>query len=260
MDFAAGQLLSGRERVELDTGGRLLTRGGLGQLVDERAQRQRHVGDDRVAHRRARGLVGIAGDRDQLGASWEEVTGDVGVVREHRGAGDEHQVVARERLGERRDGRRQDALEGRVILGEADPAAAGRRRGPHGQPLGLDQLDRRAPTAGGIDVGAGDEHGPLGSAQALGHGDDLLRVRLRAAADGARDLAEIVDRLDLGGPIIHRDRYERRTSGRQRRVVDRLRERKWHVGGARRLVAPLHVRLGHLDRVAVGERRPHRDQ
>ena len=43
----------------------------------------------RVAHRGARGLVGIAGDRDQLGAGREEVTGDVGVVGEHRGAGNE---------------------------------------------------------------------------------------------------------------------------------------------------------------------------
>jgi hypothetical protein len=134
--FAAGGLLAGRERLELDARGRLLTAGGrIAQLVGERAQSEPDVGDDRLAHRRARGLVGVAGDRDEPGAGGEEVAGDVRVVREHGGAEDEHEVIALERLRERADGRRQHSLEGGVVLGKADPPAAGRRRGPHGQAL-----------------------------------------------------------------------------------------------------------------------------
>ena len=147
-----------------------------------------------------------------------------------------------------------------MILGKPDAAAAGRRRGPHGQALGLDELDGRVPTTGGVDVRAGHEDRPLGGAQTLGQRGDLLGGGLRAAADAARDLRGVVDWRDLDQPVVHRDRHERRAGGRQRRVVDRLRERKRDVRGPWRLVAVLDVWLGHLDGVAVGQVRLHGDQ
>ena len=147
-----------------------------------------------------------------------------------------------------------------MALGEADAAAARRRRGPDGQALGLDELDRRIPAARGVDVRAGHEHGPPGAAQPLGQRGDLPRLGLRPAADRARDLAGVVERLDLDQPVVHRDRHERRSRRRERRVVDRLGQRERDIGGARRLVAPLDIRLGHLDRVAVGQGGLHRHQ
>ena len=42
--------------------------------------------------------------------------------------------------------------------------------------------------------------------------------------------------------------------------MDRLRERERNILRPRRLKAPLHVRLGHLHRVAIGQQRLHRDQ
>jgi hypothetical protein len=63
-----------------------------------------------------------------------------------------------------------------VALGESDPVAAGRRRGPDGHPLTLGQLDRRLPAAGGVDLGTGDEHRALGGPQALGERGDLFEA------------------------------------------------------------------------------------
>ena len=113
----------------------LRARGGLGQRLarvavgladrlEQALEREPDVGDDRVAHRRARRLVGVVGDRDQRGALGQQRARDVRVVREDRGADDEDQVVAGERLGDRADRRRQHAAEVRVALGEADPPAA----------------------------------------------------------------------------------------------------------------------------------------
>ncbi len=97
--------LARRQRLALRRGGEvhrveraLRARRGLGERIDERAQCERDIGDDRIAHRRTRGLVGVARDRDQLGARGEEVAGDVRVVGEDRRARDEHEVVAGERL------------------------------------------------------------------------------------------------------------------------------------------------------------------
>ncbi len=165
--------------------------------------------------------------------------------------------MAGERLAERSDGRRQHALEGRVVLGEADPAAAGRGRGPDGQPLALGELDGGVPAAGGVDVGAGDEHRAARRAQALGERGDRRSRGLRAPGDGARDLRV---RSRAGSSSTAQSSIGIETNagpgGRQRRVVDRLRERERDVGGARRLVAVLDVWLRHLDRVAVGEAAP----
>ena len=125
---------------------------------EQRLERELDVGDDRVAHRRARRLVGVARDRDELGALGKQRAGDVRVVGEDRGADDEHEVVAGERLGDRADRRRQDAVEVRVALGEADPPAAGRRDAQTGSRAALGERDGGVPGAGRVDVGPGDEH------------------------------------------------------------------------------------------------------
>ena len=167
---------------------------GLAERGDQSAQRERDVGDDRVAHRRARRLVGIARDRDELGALGEQFAGDVRVVGEDRRAGDEHEVVLGEELPGGADGRRQHALERGMVLGEAEPVAARRRRRPDRQPLMLGELDGDVPAAGGVDVRARDERRPLGGAQPLGERGDLrvgpaVRARRRCAAICEREVA-----------------------------------------------------------------------
>ena len=88
----------------------------------------------------------VGGDRDELGAVGQQVPGEVRVVGEDRGADDEDQVVAGERLGDRADRRRQHAAEVRVALGEAEPAAAGRRDRPDRQALPLGERDGVRPS------------------------------------------------------------------------------------------------------------------
>jgi hypothetical protein len=165
-----------------------------------------------------------------------------------------------EEFAEGPDRRRENPLEGGMVLGEAQPVAARRRRGPHGEALTLGQLDCGLPAAGGVDVGAGDERRALGRAQSLRERLDLALLWACAAADIACDLVCEVDGRELYAPVVHRDRDECWAGGGEARVVDRLGERVGHIGGPRRLIAPLHERLGHLDRVPVGQVRLHRDQ
>ena len=94
-------------------------------------ERERDVADDRVAHRRARGLARIARDRDERRALGQQRTRDVRVVGEHRRADDQHEVVTLERLGQRRRspaGRTPRKFG--MALGEPEPAAAGGGRAP----------------------------------------------------------------------------------------------------------------------------------
>ena len=97
------------------------------ELGEERLERERRVGEQRVAHRRPRRLVGVARDRHERRALGEQRPGDVRVVGEDRRADDDHEVVAGERLGQRPDRRRQDALEEPVVSGKPSrpPPGAG---------------------------------------------------------------------------------------------------------------------------------------
>ena len=102
--------------------------------------------------------------------------------------------MAGEGLGDRPDRRRQRALEERVVLGEAEPAAAGRGDRPDRQPLPLGERDGVVPAAGRVDVGAGDQH-------RVGRGGERRR-RARATAAGAapeRGLDRARDRV--GGAV-----------------------------------------------------------
>jgi hypothetical protein len=65
--------------------------------------------------------------------------------------------------------------------------------------------------------------------------------------------------VDLGGPVVHRQRDERRALRRQGGDLDPAGERQRNVLGPRRLEAPLDERVYHPDRVAVGEVGLHRD-
>ena len=232
-----------------------------GTCLEQRLEREPDVGDDRVAHRRARGLVGVAGDRDQRRALGQQRAGDVRVVGEDRGAGDEDQVVALERLADRADRRRQHAAEVRVALGEAEPAAAGRRARPDRQALALGERDRGVPAAAGVDVGAGDEHRVGGARRAA--------RRARATASGSATARPVTCARDrVGARRPRRPRRPSRPSGSRRTPgpcggsdgeVGAVGERERHVLGARRLVAPLDQRVRHAGRVAVGEVGLHRD-
>ena len=226
---------------------------GLRHRLEQRPQGQLHVGHDRVAHRRPRGLVGVAGDRDQLRALRQQRPGDVGVVGKDRAADDEHQVAALQRLRDRPDRRRQHAAEVGVALGEAEAVAAGRRRGPDRQALALGEGDAEVPGAAGVDVGAGDEDRVGGRVELRGEGSHRLRVGAGAAVDPALDRVAGVVGVDLGVPVVHRQRDEDRAARRQPGEVGAVGEGERHVLGPRRLVGPLDQRVRHPGRVAVGE-------
>ena len=147
-----------------------------------------------------------------------------------------------------------------MVLGEADPPAAGRGRRPHRQPRALGQLDGRVPRPARVGVGADDQDRVRGRREPpreLGH---PLRVGARPAADVAAELVPGRVLVDLRPPVVHRDRDEHRAARRQRRQVGRARDRVRDVLGARRLVAPLHERVRHPRGVAVGQQRLQRHQ
>jgi hypothetical protein len=183
----------------------------------------------------------------------------VGVIGEDRAADDEDQVVALERLADRADRRRQDTAEVGVVLGEAEAGAAGRRAGPDRQALALGERDGGVPAAAGVDVGAGDEDRVGGDVEPLREGADGLGIGGRAPAHLALDRVGGVGLVDLGVPVVHRDRDEGRAFRRQAGEVGAVSEGERHVLGAGGLEGPLDQRVGHADRVAVGEVRLQRD-
>ncbi len=140
-----------------------------------------------------------------------------------------------------------------MVLGEAEPAAAGGGRRPHRQALLVHQLHRRVPAARRVDVRAGDQHRVGRVLEGAGEVLEGDRVGQRPRVDASQQqLGEgvLVGRLV---PVVHRDRHERRPAGGQRGVVDRPGDRLGDVLGAGRFVGPLDVRLGAEHRFAVGE-------
>ena len=77
---------------------RIFVQGGGGGNGVSSFRREAHVPHDRVPHRGAGGFPGVAGDRDQRRALRQQRPREVRVVREHRGADHEHEVVPLERL------------------------------------------------------------------------------------------------------------------------------------------------------------------
>src|SRR5215213_7455611 len=140
--------------------------------------------------------------------------GDVGVVREDRGADHQHEVVTVQRLAQRSDGRRQDAVKLRMAFGKADPPPTRSRGRPDRQSAALGQRDARVPAAAGVDVGPGDHNPVLGPPGPLGKMPDDGRIGLPSCGDRAlgRGVGGVVVRL--GAPIVHRDRDEHRTARR----------------------------------------------
>ena len=226
---------------------------GLADLVEQSLEGELHVADDRVAHRRPPGLVGVGGDLDQRRAVRQQGARDVRVVREDRGADDQDQVAAGERLRHRPDRRRQHAAEVGVALGEPDPPASRRRGREHRQALALGERDRRLPAAARVDVGAGDQNRVGGRLQPPRELGDGLRVADRPAAGPPRGHRPGIRVVDVGLPVVHRDRDERGPLRRHRRQVGGPGERQGDVLGAGRLVAPLDQRVRHAGRVAVGQ-------
>ena len=157
------------------------------------------------------------------------------------------------------DGRRQHAAEVAVPLGEAEAVAARRRRRPDRQMrLSANAMAASQPPPASMSGPATN----TGFCAASTRAASCSSSRCRAPRDRSVRAVALADGLvlDLGGPVVHRDRDERRALRRQRGPVDRLARARRDVGGARHLVAPLHERLGHLDGVAVGEVRVQRDQ
>ena len=142
---------------------------------------ERDVGDDRVAHRRARRLVRVAGDGHQLGALGQQRPGDVRVVREDRAS------------------RRRGSRSWPASSSPRGPIAGGRtpwKAGwPSGKPIrpppgaGVAQtgsrwrsasVDRCVPGAGGVDVGPDDQQRARGRLQPAASSRTALGVGGRA--------------------------------------------------------------------------------
>ena len=146
-----------------------------------------------------------------------------------------------------------------VVLGEAEPSATGRRRGPDRQREPLRELHRLVPRTGRVDVGAGDHRRPARRLQPARERVHRRGIRAGAAGHRARRRKARRGLVGLLLPVVHRDRDERGAARRQRREVDGAGERRRHVLRARGLEAPLHVGVRHAHGVAVGEVRLRRD-
>ena len=80
-------------------------------------------------------------------------------------------------LRDRAHGGQQHPLEGRMVLGEAQPRAAGRRRREHSHPLVLHERDRIVPAARLVDLGSRNQAWPLSGGEAPCDLADELGVR-----------------------------------------------------------------------------------
>ena len=117
--------------------------------------------------------------------------------------------MALQHLPERPDRGRQRAAEVRMPLRESDPPAAGRGRRPDRQALLLREEHRRVPAAARVDIRAGDHRGILRVGEAVRDRAHRRRVRHASPGDRARDRVPDVAVVNLGPPIVHRDRDER---------------------------------------------------
>ncbi len=140
-----------------------------------------------------------------------------------------------------------------MALREAEAPTARCGSGENGELLALGERDGRVPGTAGVDVGPGDQHRVRRLLEPARERRDRLGARDRAPVGPALEHLGDLAVVDLGIPVVHRDRDERRALGRQRRVVGGAGERERHVLGARGLEAPLHQRMRHPRGVAVGE-------
>ena len=174
----------------------------------------------------------------------------VRVLAERAGAGDEHDVVGRERLPQPRAARGQVAGELRMVLREAGGAAE--RLLVDGAAEALRERGQRRPAGGAVGSGAGDDHGRLGG---VDHGRERVdrdRVGRRGAQQPGR--AERLVRLAGGGePVVHGDDHER-GAARGGGLVVGADDGAGHVLRARRLVAPHRVLAGEALEPAGEER------
>jgi hypothetical protein len=137
--------------------------------------------DDRVAHRRARRLRRVRGQRDELGAGRQVRPLGPGVVAEHRCARDDDQVMCLELLPNVGDRHPQGPLVAGMVGREGDPADLDRQQGRCRQPLG--RRHPSVPSARRVDLGPEDEERAPGRVQALGEGRDRLGLGSRTSGD-----------------------------------------------------------------------------
>ena len=158
------------------------------------------------------------------------------VVREHRRAKREDQIVAVETLDDLFADRGQEPRKEAMPLGKA--AARRHRTHPHERLMPLGERHHLIPRAVSIDAGAHHEHGTLAAIEPCRDGVDERRIGEAPSADGARR-----DQLARALPVVNRNRDERRPARLLHRHVVGARDGGWHVLAARRLAAPLHVGL-----------------
>ncbi len=138
----------------------------LGDRVGERGKDEPDIADDRVAHRRSGGFVGVAGDLHELRPGRQKGTRFVFMVAKHWRPGDHHQVMAVQEPGDAGDAGGQQAAEIGMDRRERTP----RRRwsDPHRrlQPLREEHGVRIRPR--GIDVRSEDDDRIVAPLEACG--------------------------------------------------------------------------------------------
>ena len=146
-----------------------------------------------------------------LRALGQQRAGDVRVVGEDRAADDEDQVVALEGLPDRADRRRQHAAEVRVVLGEAEAAAARSPASPRPAGAGARRgaIAASQPPQASMS-GPATRTGLVAASRRSARRADRVGVGDGAAADLARDRLARVGLVDLGVPVVHRQRDEDR--------------------------------------------------
>ena len=140
-----------------------------------------------------------------------------------------------------------------MVLGKADPPAAGSGGRPYRQPLPLGESDRGVPGAAGVDVRARDEHRVLRARKPRGQRPHRNRIGRRPAADRAP--GRVATAPSSTSPTQSSIGIETNTGprgGSAARWVARASAAGTSSarGG---LVAPLHERMRHARRVAVGQ-------
>ncbi|VWC46888.1 hypothetical protein BLA6860_07458 [Burkholderia lata] len=138
-----------------------------------------------------------------------------------------------------------------MVLGEA--AAPRHRRDVHARMVTLGEPHDVVPRAGAIDGRADHERGTPRGVERVAE----ARERVRLGPHGAADVAPWQP-FGWLVPVVDRDRHEHRAARLLHRDAIRTRDRGRHVLRARRLDAPLHVRLRQLGSLRRPEERVER--
>ena len=197
--------------------------------------------DGRALGRPRRGAR-VVDELDELRALGKVRTEAFDVISERGRAEREDEIVPGEELHDPLAHRGQEAGEERMVFGEAAPAR--HRADPHGRVVPLGEAHDLVPGAIAVDGGAHDECGALRAVERIADRGQHTRFGPQLGAHRAR-----FDACAGLGPIVCRNGDEHRPARRLHREVVGARDGGRNVLGARRLAAPLHVRLRQLGRL-----------